>query len=83
MSNFKTVCVEWDDALSTSDNSWKPLSEIQATPVAKVTSVGFMVTDEADRVIVVGSLIADGDAGGDVVIPRGMIRRITILEPVK
>lgn len=77
---MKMVLVEWLDACS-DDAGWKSLKKVRKQTPMVVRSLGYLVTDHADYVTVVGSHVEfDDTTDGDVTIPRGMIKSIVELQ---
>lgn len=81
---YKLVMVEWVDASRLSDG-WMDLSAIPVPYWHRCVSVGFLVADNARGVIVVPTI---GDVEhadnrhtyGGMLIPRGAIRSMKVLE---
>jgi len=67
---MKRVMVTWWDACSRlTESRWSSLEDIRELSPAKATSVGFLIADEPDYLIVAAHL-AEINAGGEVCIPR-------------
>jgi hypothetical protein len=79
----KLVYVEWEDAY-TQEAGWKSIKKLRKQKPVLVKSVGYLVKDDPNFIIVAGTYVPeDGDCDGDTTIPRGMIRKvINIASPV-
>lgn len=72
----KLVYVEWLDAY-TQAAGWKNIKKLRKQKPVLVRSVGYLVKDDPDFIIVAGTYVEeDGDCDGDVTIPRGMIKMV-------
>lgn len=77
VKSLPIVVVDWMDA-DTATDGWKSRDKVAAEGVKTVHTVGFLVSDTKDRVIVVGDYDpTDDNANGGSIIPRGMIKRMT------
>lgn len=75
------VEIEWEDAAS--EDRWQDRDEA-IDGLAKpwlVRSVGHLIHDTQDGVILAGSIDPEGSVCMTLKIPRGMIRKIAELEP--
>lgn len=79
LSKRAIVFIEWLDALSSSDNAWRPQSVLEAQQPCRVETVGFLMANEPTHYTVAGSLTEDGDAGNDITIPKGMVLQYEVL----
>jgi hypothetical protein len=75
------VIVEWVDHASYSQMTWRPLrstSESDALDLTpfEVTSVGYIVKDEPDHIVVRPTMCPDGKGLGEMMLLRGSIRSI-------
>lgn len=78
---YPPVLVRWDDAEA--DNSWQdePTSALEATIA---TTLGFLIRDEANWILVADSYFEKGTTIGNTTkIPRGMIQELTFLNITK
>lgn len=74
--HFDMVEVTWDDAAGLK-NGWLFKEE---KPVPQLAlSVGFLIVDTPDHIIIAADTDADGGHNGRTQIPRGMVRRIKVL----
>lgn len=79
IENPRLVYVEWLDAY-TQKAGWKNVKKLRKQKPVLVKTVGFLVKDDPDFVIVAGTFVpTDGDCDGDVTITRGMIKRVVDL----
>ena len=78
--DLNLVQVEWLDAMS-DDNTWQDLKELQEQKLRPVTSVGYIIKEDNDSVILVSSFDEESQCGGGgVVIPTNCITKKTILK---
>lgn len=70
--------IEWDDACSHHESGWRDIQEVNALTPSAGRSVGWIVK-ESERFIVLAAHFCEGDADGDICIPRGCITRIVDL----
>lgn len=72
----RLVYVEWADARG-GTTAWTPLEALAESQVSPTISVGLLATCTDERLVLIPHLSQDTDTGfGEVVIPRGMVRRI-------
>jgi hypothetical protein len=72
-----TLCeVWWDDAAGLR-HGWMDRTEKPKPQM--VISVGFLIVDEADHIIIAQDTDGDGSHNGRTQIPRGMVKRIKVL----
>lgn len=86
----KLVEVIWEDAHSgESSQTWAFYDEDTKTLLAKAslcTSVGYLLNDTGERIVIAASITAMGDdeditaISGTMSIPRGMIRKVRVLK---
>lgn len=75
------VLVEWVDACSHTNKGWNALDEVVDLGLQTVSSVGWLVHKDTDRLVVIASKDGDGNVSGDVTIPSSWVAKITYLEP--
>lgn len=77
---YPLVEVIWDDATSISQG-WKNKEEFDKELIRPeiVMSVGFLVKDSAEHIILAMDTDSDGDHASRSQIPKGMIKKIKIL----
>ena len=78
----RIVKVEWLDASGGIKSGWRPTTDIRkGGKPAPAVSVGFLLTDDENAMIVcphlVGENLEDGD--GEVVIPKSWVVKVTDL----
>ena len=82
VEHMQMVLVDWLDAY-TQDSGWKPLKKLRKQEPVLVRTLGWLVKDTPEFIIVAASHVpADDDCDGDCTIPRGMIRSIETLVTV-
>lgn len=77
---YKLVRVLWNDAES--HDTWVQLGDVLKDKTMEVSSVGWLVHDNPDRVVIVASMdLAAGSeqVSGHLQIPRQMVREIVEL----
>lgn len=74
------VFVEWIDASSC--NAWVPVSDKPDENI-RVVTIGFLVHDLPDRVVVTTSLCSAGNAMDPLTITRAQIQKMWYVEFVK
>ena len=80
-SKKKVVCVDWEDA--TSNNGYYDKDHPEKTTTISAKTVGFLVERTRKVVKVCGENFEDGDLRHIHSIPKGMVRKITILSEAK
>ena len=69
---MKIVEVEWMDTAQ--EGGWRTLEENAARLPDRIVSVGYLITDEDDRIVILQSRQIEGDLGADTtVIPRACV----------
>jgi hypothetical protein len=71
ITNPPIVEVTWEDAES--DHGWEPSADTDMSPAMAVT-VGFLIKDESERVVIASTCDAQNNSNNRLKIPRGMIR---------
>lgn len=81
-SSLKLVVIDWVDAVCTGGSEWQTtedISEAVESGPSMVRTAGLLLENNDSYVAVIDTIILDGEAGGYVhVIPRGMIKRMTV-----
>lgn len=75
--SYKVVIVDWLDAKQGGD--WAEQSDIDKMAPEPSKSVGFLVRDD-DIAVVVAQTKNTGHLGDCLIIPRGMVRRVTVVK---
>jgi len=69
VSDKKKVLVEWKDAACTA--TWQ--AEGTALTVESCWSMGWLLQDTEDSILLAGTVSSNGDFNQSIVIPRGMV----------
>jgi hypothetical protein len=81
---YDLIACLWDDAHS--DSAWKELSEVKLEECIVVT-VGFLINEDADRILIADSYVAEKDhilcISGTTQVPRGMIKSLEVIRKGK
>lgn len=80
-TKYRLVKIMWRDAQDF-DNGWHDLKKIQAAPTEPVQSIGWLVTDKDDRVVLSADFCSDGTSGRAIAIPKTWCLKITDLQEV-
>ena len=76
---LQIAVIDWLDAMS-DDNTWQDLKELQEQKLRPVTSVGYIIKEDNDSVILVSSFDEESQCGGGgVVIPTNCITKKTMM----
>ena len=76
---MQLVRVVWVD-IQSCDEPWIDLKEAKAMKPIEMTTVGYMLEESKDHVVVVSTVCSDKESVGSVnAIPRGVIRCVTPL----
>lgn len=73
---YNLVEVIWDDAAGLR-HGWMAQTEHPKPQVA--LSVGFLIVETADHIIIAQDIDAEGSHNGRTQIPRGMVKKIKVL----
>jgi hypothetical protein len=80
LADMKMVRVDWLDAMS-DDNTWQEISELTKQTLKPVTSVGWILTENKDNIILISSFDEDAQmGGGGCTIPKTCVKRIVQLK---
>ena len=82
-AKHKIEMIEWADhcSLSNNDRGWRPWSEIENMEVVPIFSVGWVVKETDQYVIMVSHLGDDNDVYGEMLIIKTCItRRLMLLD---
>jgi hypothetical protein len=69
------VQVEWLD-ITGSERPWLELEEAKDMKPARIISVGQLIVDEKDRIVIAGSWGAEGELGNLNCIPREVVQSL-------
>lgn len=78
--NFDLVRLEWDDAQT--DTGWLDHGEIE-TGTALAITIGFLVKETAEHVVVASTVGEDGSTNGRIQIPKKMILKRRVIRKAK
>ena len=79
-SEMDLVKIEWIDAMS-DDNTWQDVKELKAQKLRPVEFVGWILTQDQDKVITISSFDEESQmGGGGTTIPRSSIVRMIQLK---
>ncbi len=76
----QVVQIEWMD-ITHSDEPWLSVEEAKDLQPAKMTTVGVIIDDRVDSIVIVGSWGDEGEAGDVNCIPKSVIQSFTTLHP--
>jgi len=78
---YPMVRITWLDAKDT-ETGWLHIKDIVNAPLAVCQEVGWMVTNNNERIVIMRSYSKDKDdvtGGGAIAIPKGWIKKIEYL----
>tara|TARA_R110000765_G_scaffold238089_1_gene340752 strand:- start:111 stop:386 length:276 start_codon:yes stop_codon:yes gene_type:complete len=76
---MKLVYMKWLDAMS-DDNTWQDLEDLKKQELRPVEVVGWILSEDKDKVILISSYDAESKTGGGgVVVPRLNIIHLQLL----
>ena len=79
-AKYRPVIIDWHDAAS-DDMGWSPIEDIKACPPLICRTIGFMVTRDKNRVVLVMNKQEEYDiASTRMSIPMSMINKVTYLD---
>jgi len=78
MKEYKIVIIEWTDACYYRGEESIDWLQREASP-KKVVSVGFLLIDDKNKVIISNEILSDNLARGTSAIPKKMVNKITFL----
>lgn len=76
----RLVRVDWVDSCSFSRQQWRSIDESKGLEPSKIQSVGFVLSEDKEHIVLTGSLDEEDHANGCHTIPRGCITKITRLK---
>ena len=71
------VLVDWKDAMGGTRSGWRPIDTMHA-PTADCQSVGWVVENTAEKIVVVPHKAGD-EGDGEIAIPKDWVQKITPL----
>jgi hypothetical protein len=75
---FKLARVEWLDANGTTH--WCHLKEAQQRPLSKITTTGYILRNDKEVLTLAGSFTDNGNVHDTTAIPRGWVKKITMIK---
>lgn len=66
------VLLTWVDA-ATSGHGWRSLDKVREQVPPTVLSVGWIIKETPDYVILISSYMDNDNVDGDILVPKGMI----------
>lgn len=76
---MKLVAVTWSDANGGHRMGWRPMKDMVGVPT-KCVSVGFVVHDDMDCIVICPHSTDDGSGDGEITIPKGCILETRVIE---
>lgn len=78
------VWVRWLDIVMDGHETWiDPKAEDRKAELEMIDSVGMLVEERPDLIVIVSHQCTDGDIGHRSIIPRGCVISMTKLNPVR
>lgn len=79
---MKLLYVEWVDSCMVVGGVWKKGDDVRESEPALVKSVGFVVAQDKQRIVLAAHVAVDGSDsfGGDMCIPRSAVKRVRRLK---
>lgn len=77
VTDYKLVLVIWDDA--DSHDTWVELKEVTTDNSMEVASVGWLVADKQDRLVLIASMDLSNEkdmVSGHVTIPKAQVKKV-------
>lgn len=69
------VLVHWIDSVSWGDTDWREMEKIKELKPTEIDSVGFLVADEKDWIVLAAHVDSENEhGGGEICIPRFAIQ---------
>ena len=72
------LLIVWADAV-TEGHGWRSLERIRILDPEIIYTVGWLVKETPASITLVSSITSDGDADGDIVLPKGCILQRVLL----
>ena len=80
-TDYKLVMITWSDAES--NDTWVELKEITEDKQLHVCSIGWLVADKPDRLVIIASMDLSNEkdmVSGHVTIPKAMVHEVKELQ---
>lgn len=78
--SYPLVEIQWDDAATS--HGWEAAEDLETEAEIAVT-IGFIVKETQDHIIVASTIDANGNTNGRIQIPKKMIRRRRVIRKAK
>jgi hypothetical protein len=75
----RPALVTWLDACD-APTEWTNVAKVAATKLVRCQSVGFLLAEDDERVVLATTLSEDGDAANGIVIPISCIDELVYLD---
>ena len=80
LAELKMVQVDWVDAMS-DDNTWQELTDLAKQTLKPVTSVGWILAENEENIILISSFDEDAQmGGGGCTIPQACVKKVIYLK---
>ena len=76
---MKLVMIEWRDAVGGTRAGWKPVADMTRDKPHQCRSVGWLVSETEERLVIVPHLTNDNDGDGELTIPKDWTQSIVEL----
>jgi len=73
--------IEFTDHCHIAPGTWTPIDELEEVGSCGVLTVGWVIADTADTIVICSSITEAGDATGVFVIARPCVRRLERMPP--
>lgn len=67
--------IEWEDASGVASGAWNRMDDIKALKTTMIRSIGWIVKETKDEVVLVSSVSSSNLGHGEMCIPIGCVRR--------
>lgn len=79
----RLILVVWKDAKGGDLSGWRPISSMGRLKPETITSVGWLVKEDKEAIVVCPHVAHDGEGDGEIAIPRDWVQRIADLHEAK
>jgi len=76
---LRPALVRWVDACDAAPE-WTPTDKVAASRPVACQSVGFLLTEDDERLVLTTSVSDDGDAASGIVIPTSCVTEVLYLD---
>ena len=77
---YPLVEISWDDAATS--HGWEAAEDLE-TEAEIATTIGFLVKETSDHVVIASTIDANGNNNGRIQIPKRMIRKRRVIRKPK